>query len=59
VDDSGMIRTQMGMHNRSVMVTVHGTPCVIQLRNSNSKSYITGERLLSPKKIMAATIVWL
>jgi hypothetical protein len=55
VDDSGMIRTQMGMHNRSVMVTVHGTPCVIQLRNSN----ITGERLLSPKKNMAATIVWL
>jgi hypothetical protein len=29
VGESGMIRTQMGMHNRSVMVAVYGMPCVI------------------------------
>jgi hypothetical protein len=29
VDGTGMIRTQMGKHNRSVMVAVYGTPCVI------------------------------
>jgi hypothetical protein len=27
VDESGMIRTQMGMHNRSEMVWVQGSPC--------------------------------
>jgi hypothetical protein len=30
-----MNRTQMGMHNRSGMVTVYGTPCAIPSRNSN------------------------
>jgi hypothetical protein len=29
VDESGMIRTQMGMHNRSEMVAVLGAPCAI------------------------------
>jgi hypothetical protein len=40
VDESGMIRTQMGMHNRSEMVTLLGTPCLIppQNRNSNNNS---------------------
>jgi hypothetical protein len=28
VDESGMIRTQMGMHNRSEMVAVQGSPCL-------------------------------
>jgi hypothetical protein len=28
VDESGVIRTQMGMHNRSKIVTVQGSPCV-------------------------------
>jgi len=36
VDESGMIRTQIGMHNRSEMFTVHGMPCTISLCNSNS-----------------------
>jgi hypothetical protein len=38
VDESGMIRIQMGMHNRSDMVAVYGTPCVIPHHNSNSNS---------------------
>jgi hypothetical protein len=29
VDESGMIRTQMGTHNRSAIVAVLGTPCAI------------------------------
>jgi hypothetical protein len=29
VDESGIIRTQMGTHNRPVMVAVHGTHCEI------------------------------
>jgi hypothetical protein len=29
VGESGMIRTQMGKQNTSVMVAVYGTPCVI------------------------------
>jgi hypothetical protein len=29
VDESGMIRTQMRKHNRSVMVAVYGMPCAI------------------------------
>jgi hypothetical protein len=29
VDESGMIGTQMGTHNRSEMVVVLGTPCAI------------------------------
>jgi len=37
VDESGMIRTQMGTHNISEMVAVLGTPCAIPSRNSNSK----------------------
>jgi hypothetical protein len=27
VDESGMIRNHIGMHNRSEMVTVNGSPC--------------------------------
>jgi hypothetical protein len=30
--ESGMIVTQVGKHNRSVMVAVYGTPCVIPPR---------------------------
>jgi hypothetical protein len=37
VNESGIVRTQMGMHKRSEMVTVHGMPCVIPLCDSNSK----------------------
>jgi hypothetical protein len=29
VDESGMIRTQVGVHNRSEMAAVLGTPCAI------------------------------
>jgi hypothetical protein len=29
VDKSLMIRTQMGKHNRSEMITVYGAPCAI------------------------------
>jgi hypothetical protein len=36
VDESGIIRTQMGRHNSSEMVAVHQMPCVIFLCNSNS-----------------------
>jgi hypothetical protein len=36
VDESGMIRTQMGTHNRSQIVAVLGTPCAIPRHNSNS-----------------------
>jgi hypothetical protein len=32
VGDSGIIRTQMRKHNRSEMVTEHGTHCVIPPR---------------------------
>jgi hypothetical protein len=35
MNESGTIITQMGTHNRSEMVAVHGTPCVITPRNSN------------------------
>jgi hypothetical protein len=28
--DSGMIRTQIGKHDTSVMIAVYGTPCAIQ-----------------------------
>jgi hypothetical protein len=38
MDESGMIKTQMGMHNRSEMITVLGTPCVISSCDRNSKS---------------------
>jgi hypothetical protein len=34
--ESGMIRTEMGMHNRSEMVAMYGKPCVIPSHNSNS-----------------------
>jgi hypothetical protein len=40
VDESGMIRTQMGKHNRSVMVPVLGTPCTTPTRDSNRKSKV-------------------
>jgi hypothetical protein len=33
VDESGMIRTQMGKHDKK-MVAVHGTLCTIPPRNS-------------------------
>jgi hypothetical protein len=33
-----MIRTQMGTHNRSEVVAVHGNPCAIPPCNSNSNS---------------------
>jgi hypothetical protein len=29
VDESWIIRTQMGMHNRSEMASVLGSPCVL------------------------------
>jgi hypothetical protein len=35
VDESGMIITQMGTHNRSEIVAVHGTAYVIPPHNSN------------------------
>jgi hypothetical protein len=37
VDESGMIRTLMGTHNKSEIVAVHGKLCTIQPRNSNQK----------------------
>jgi hypothetical protein len=40
VDESGMIRTQMETHNRSLMLAVHGTPRVIPRRNSKSTNTI-------------------
>jgi hypothetical protein len=36
VDESAVIRTQMGKHNRIVMVAVYGTPCAIQPRKQKS-----------------------
>jgi hypothetical protein len=36
VDESGMIKNQMGMHNRSEMFAVPGTPCVILPHTSMS-----------------------
>jgi hypothetical protein len=36
VDESGIIRTQMNTHNRSVMVAVLGTLCAIPPRNNIS-----------------------
>jgi hypothetical protein len=38
VGESVMIRTQMGTHNRSETVAMHGAPCSIPPRNSNSRS---------------------
>jgi hypothetical protein len=35
VGESGMIKTQMWKHNRSVIVAVYGTPCAIPSRKSN------------------------
>jgi hypothetical protein len=37
VDKSEIIRTEIGTHNMD-MVAVHGVPCAMQPRNSNSKS---------------------
>jgi hypothetical protein len=37
VDESGVIRTQMGTHNRTYMIIVLGTPCAIPARNSYSQ----------------------
>jgi hypothetical protein len=36
VEEAGMIRTQMGTHNRSEMVAVQGSPCA-PAPNSNIK----------------------
>jgi hypothetical protein len=36
VDESGMNRTQKGMHNRSEIVAVYGTPSAIPPHNSNN-----------------------
>jgi hypothetical protein len=33
VGESGMIRTQVGSHNRSEFVAVCGTPCAIRLNS--------------------------
>jgi hypothetical protein len=38
MDELGMIRTQMGTHNKSEIVAVLGTPCAIPPRNVNSNS---------------------
>jgi hypothetical protein len=49
-----MIRPQMGKHNRSEMIAVHGTPCAIPPRNSNSifpTEYIYRFIILSGKNI--------
>jgi hypothetical protein len=35
-----MISTQMGMHNRSVMVAVYGSPCAIPLFDGNQCTVI-------------------
>jgi proline dehydrogenase len=41
LDESRMIRTQMGSHNiYKKMVAVHGTLCMTPLRNRNSNQYI-------------------
>jgi hypothetical protein len=37
VDESGVIRTQMGTHSKSEMVAVYVTAFAIPLRNSNSR----------------------
>jgi hypothetical protein len=36
VVESGMIRTQVGTHNRSKILAVHGMPCAIPSCNNNS-----------------------
>jgi hypothetical protein len=38
VGESEMIITQIGKHNRSVMVVVYGTPCAVLPQKSNSNS---------------------
>jgi hypothetical protein len=55
VDESGMIRTQMGTHSISVMIIVLGTPCAISLRNSDSEiySWVIPEAV-AKRKIVAA-----
>jgi hypothetical protein len=45
VDESEMIRTQMGKQNRSEMVAEHETPCTIPPRNTNSNTWTTGKRM--------------
>jgi hypothetical protein len=39
VNESGMMVTQMGTHNRLDSVVVPGTPCTIPPRNSNSAKH--------------------
>jgi hypothetical protein len=54
VNESGMIGTQIGTHNRSEMVAVLGTPCAIPSHYSNStqmeddspKKHIYAEKVL-------------
>jgi hypothetical protein len=41
VNESGNIRNQMGVQNRSEMVAVHGTPCAILTRKSNINFIVT------------------
>jgi hypothetical protein len=48
VDESGVIRTQIRMHNRSETVAVLGTPCTIPPRNSNSGSYVCKPYIRTP-----------
>jgi hypothetical protein len=47
VDESGMVRIQMGTHSRLEMVTVHGTPCVIPCYNSNSMCILVLKEVLA------------
>jgi hypothetical protein len=42
-DESGIVRTQMGKHNRPDMVAVYGTPCAIPPRNCNSGDQRTSD----------------
>jgi hypothetical protein len=39
MDELGIIRPQMGTHNRSEMVAVHGTPCAISPVTVSYSSY--------------------
>jgi hypothetical protein len=49
VDELGKSRTQMGTHNRSVMVAVLGAPYAIPPRNSNSRSSSSAVTLSTAK----------
>jgi hypothetical protein len=51
-----MIRTQMGTHNRSEMVTVHGNPCAIPPCNSNSNNRVLLDTLTIFVPLMYAVL---